>query len=146
MDSELKTADDIFRCRMCGDCCTGFGGTYVSQEDIDKISQYISCDPLQFTDKFCAKSGSRFVLATSENGQCIFFDPKRLCTIHPVKPYMCRAWPFIETIIKNPENWDIMANSCPGMKKNVHHEILIRIVSQEIKTSDIMASHLSPES
>lgn len=131
MASEFKTSDDIFECRLCGQCCTGFGGTYVTPSDIQKICEFISADPSTFIDRYCDMSGSRPVLTLSDNGTCIFFDPDKQCTIHPVKPYMCKAWPFIRTILANPENWDIMANSCPGMKKKVPYEDLKRIVAME---------------
>lgn len=131
MVSELNTGNDIFKCRLCGDCCNGFGGTYVSAEDIKNISDYINDKPEQFIKKYCDPSGSRLLLSTGNNGTCIFFDTDKQCTIHPVKPYMCRAWPFIKTIIKNPENWNAMANSCQGMKKNIPAADLKRIVSEE---------------
>ena len=132
-EEEMMTGDDIFQCRMCGACCSGFGGTYVSQADIERISAFIGCDPGRFTSKYCSPSGSRWVLATADNGKCVFFDDNITCTIHPVKPTMCRAWPFIRTVVTHPENWDAMANSCPGMKKGVSHDTLQRIVSEEIK-------------
>lgn len=131
MTSDLPTSGDIFECRLCGQCCTGYGGTYVTGEDIKNICDYIQADPETFLDRFCDMSGSRPVLTTGETGSCIFFDPDRQCTIHPVKPYMCKAWPFIKTLIANPENWDIMANSCPGMKKGVPHRDIRRIAAVE---------------
>jgi len=126
-----NTSRDIFECRLCGQCCKGFGGTYVTQEDIQNICRYIHADPATFIDRYCDMSGSRPVLTTGESGTCIFFEPEKQCTIHPVKPYMCRAWPFITTLIANPENWNTMANSCPGMKKGVAHEDIRRIVADE---------------
>ena len=129
IDTEFKTADDIFQCTMCGECCTGFGGTYVSEQDIIKISAFIHCDSAKFTEKFCAVSGSKYVLTLSENGKCVFFDTEKQCTIHPVKPDMCKAWPFIRTVANHPENWNAMAGSCPGMKKNVPYDTLKTIVS-----------------
>ncbi len=125
------TARDIFDCKCCGQCCKGYGGTYVTREDIQKIAAYINKDPDTFVDIYCDMSGSKPVLTLAENGSCIFFDPEKQCTIHRVKPYMCRAWPYIKTIIAHPENWDIMANSCPGMKKAVAHKDLQRIVTRK---------------
>ncbi|MFH2090929.1 MAG: YkgJ family cysteine cluster protein [Pseudomonadota bacterium] len=131
MAAKSRTADDIFVCQQCGDCCKGFGGTYVTLEDIEKISTFINCNPDQFTQKYCDPSGSKFVLTQKKDGYCIFFDSNQQCTIHPVKPYMCRAWPFIATIINYPENWDIMSNSCPGMKKDIPYKDLKQIVRIE---------------
>ncbi len=140
MDSEFKTADDIFQCIMCGECCTGFGGTYLSKQDIINISTFNQSDAEKFTEKFCDKSGSKYVLTLSEDGKCIFFDKEKHCTIHPVKPYMCKAWPFIKTLLTHPENWEAMAGSCPGMKKNIPHDTLKAIVSREIKNLQNPAS------
>ena len=131
MDSEFKTCDDIFQCQQCGDCCKGFGGTYVTRQDIKNISTHINFDREKFTDRYCDPSGSRQVLTLGKDGFCIFFDKERHCTIHPVKPRMCKAWPFIQTVVNHPENWNIMANSCPGMKKNVPHEDLQRIIKEK---------------
>jgi Fe-S-cluster containining protein len=136
MDADQLTGSDIFECRMCGECCTGFGGTYVTDLDVQQISRFIKVDPASFTNVYCDRSGSRFVLTRGKDGRCIFFDTEKQCTIHPVKPYMCRAWPFIKTLIKNPENWDIMANSCPGMKKGVNHEDIKSIAAHEKRKRD----------
>ncbi len=133
MGSEFNTGNDIFQCRQCGECCTGFGGTYVTEQDIENIADYINVDVDKFISKFCDMSGTRHVLSQGENGKCIFFDMEKQCTIHPVKPYMCMAWPFIQAIVKHPENWNAMADSCPGMKKNVPEEILKKIVSEELR-------------
>jgi len=130
------TAGDIFECKLCGECCNGFGGTYVTEQDILKISSYINANPETFIKTHCDMSGLRPVLTQSATGSCIFFDPDKQCTIHPVKPYMCRAWPYIKTIIKNPENWNAMAGSCPGMKKDVPLEDLIRIITHESRKLD----------
>ncbi len=112
--------EEIFSCRMCGDCCRGYGGTYLTPADMAGVSAYIGCDPAVFAEKYCQRSGRRFVLAQQENGYCIFWKEK--CTIHPVKPRMCRAWPFIRAVLVDPGNWFAMAGSCPGMRTDVSEE------------------------
>lgn len=111
---------------MCGKCCHGYGGTYVSPEDIKAISKYIGEDPAQFVEKYCAMSGGRPVLAQKENGYCVFF--KELCTIHEVKPRMCRQWPYLEAILRDPLNWKILADCCPGCKGEVPYEKAAEVV------------------
>ncbi|OGR26874.1 MAG: Fe-S oxidoreductase [Desulfobacterales bacterium RIFOXYA12_FULL_46_15] len=142
MDSDPVTGEDIFTCRQCGDCCKGFGGTYVTARDIIHISEYISFNPDQFAMRYCEKSGSRHVLACGKDGRCIFFDKEKQCTIHPVKPYMCKAWPFIATLIRHPENWNTMANSCPGIKKDIPEKLLEKIVRLEKKKLDLSIKKL----
>ena len=121
---------DIFECRQCGDCCRGYGGTFVTPEDIAAIAAYIHTDPKQFVEKWCAFSGSRPVLAQKEDGYCVFWD--RVCTIHPVKPRMCRAWPYIESVMIDPGNWEIMSSMCPGIKTGVAPETIQACVRRHL--------------
>ena len=130
MPSEAPPSDALFKCRRCRECCQGYGGTYLSNSDIDRISRFIGSDPQKFVDQYCRLSGNRPVLAQREDGYCIFWD--RLCTIHPVKPLMCRKWPFLESILIDPANWLIMAESCPGIQTDVAVDTLVRFVKQMI--------------
>jgi Fe-S-cluster containining protein len=115
--SDNLAPGDIFTCRRCGDCCKGYGGTYVSREDIAAIAAFIHSDPPGVVERYCRVSGGKYLLAQREDGYCIFWD--RGCVIHPVKPRMCRRWPFIESVVTDPLNWMIMAGFCPGMHTDV---------------------------
>ncbi|QTA83182.1 Putative zinc- or iron-chelating domain-containing protein [Desulfonema limicola] len=123
---------EIFECRQCGECCKGYGGTYISQKDIQAIADYIKVSPQEFLSRYCRQSGSKTVIAQAENGYCIFWKDK-ICTIHPVKPEMCRQWPFIQSVIKDVNNWRIMAGMCPGMRTDVSDERIIQSVKQKLK-------------
>jgi len=122
---------EIFDCKKCGECCKGYGGTFVTESDIKAISDYIRTDPRRFIRDYCQMSGSRPVLAQGENGYCVFWD--KLCTIHPVKPRMCRAWPFIRSVLTDIRNWKIMAASCPGIRTDISDEIVEACVRKELK-------------
>ena len=126
MPSDIIDAHVFFECRQCGKCCNGYGGTYLTASDIERISGYIGGDPVKFTDQFCSLSGNQPLLAQRDDGYCIFWD--RLCTIHPVKPLMCRKWPFLESILIDSANWPVMADTCPGIKTAVDTEKLKRFV------------------
>lgn len=135
----VPAPDDIFVCQQCSECCKGYGGTYVTEKDIETIADYIGVPRSRFVEDYCQLSGNRPVLAQGKNGYCVFL--KDLCSIHPVKPRMCRAWPFIETLLKAPENWHIMAGSCPGMRTDVSREQIVACVSAVLKKR--MESHSS---
>lgn len=128
--SNAVSADDIFECRKCGDCCRGYGGTYVTDKDIRAIAAHINIDPETFKEKYCVFSGSKPVLVQGENGYCVFWDT--ICTIHPVKPRMCRAWPFIESVLIDVTNWETMAALCPGIRTDFPSEIIKQCVKQKI--------------
>jgi len=131
MPSKKFQPDDIFQCTRCGDCCKGFGGTYVSAAEIKAIAAFIKIDPDEFLLKYCQTSGQRQVLAQAKNGYCIFWDS--LCGIHPVKPRMCRLWPFIESVLIDIENWQIMAGMCPGIRCDVPDGVVRECVKQKIE-------------
>lgn len=114
--SDRKTDDGIFACRQCGDCCQGYGGTYVSDADIRRIAAYIDVAPHDLRERFCQKSGDQLVLAQGENGFCIFYQDG--CSIHAVKPKMCRDWPYIQNLQVDFGNWQAMASMCPGINKH----------------------------
>lgn len=134
MRSDDIAADDIFECQQCGQCCQGFGGTYVSPFDIRNIAAYTGIAEAEIRNRYCTASGSRLVLAQKPDGYCVFFD--ELCTIHPVKPRMCRAWPFIESVLRDPANWEIMAGVCPGIRSGFAQSTILRCVREQLAELD----------
>ena len=139
MSFNLVIAEDLFKCCQCGICCKGYGGTYVSRTDIDAIARYIGTDPGQFVFDYCRPSGEKAVLAQRSDGYCIFWD--RLCTIHAVKPRMCKAWPFIESVIADPSNWLIMADFCPGIRTDAP----LQLVKEYVRTR-LLTDPMTPNS
>ena len=122
----------IFLCRQCGDCCKGYGGTYVSRADVEAIAAHIGMDPDRFEETHCTASGHRLLLVQQASGFCIFWKDK-ICTIHPVKPRMCREWPYIRSVIVEPDNWEKMASMCPGIRKGVPAEVVKQCVAAMLK-------------
>jgi uncharacterized protein len=127
-----KSPEDIFECRQCGECCNGYGGTYITPKDIAAIAEFIGSDPDRFVTEYCQMSGSRPVLAVGENGYCVFWKNK-ICTIHPVKPRMCRAWPFLESVVTDPDNWRVMSSMCPGIRTDASNGQIIRCVRRVVE-------------
>lgn len=122
--------DDIFKCRRCGDCCKGYGGTFITEAEIEKIAAHIHADPDTFVGNYCQISGGKAMLAQAENRYCIFWDG--LCTIHPVKPRMCKKWPFIESVLFDFHNWHIMASLCPGIRTDLPDGIIKEYVAKKV--------------
>ena len=120
MASNPDNCQQIFDCTLCGDCCRGFGGTYLSDSDIESIAEYVSVAPTQFISDYCTRSGSRFLLRQRPDGYCVFWD--KVCTIHAVKPRMCRQWPYLKSVLVDDINWRSMASMCPGIRTDVPME------------------------
>jgi Fe-S-cluster containining protein len=117
---------DLFNCTKCGECCKGYGGTYVTSAEIDAIAAFVGAERQAFISQYCAMSGGRQLLAQGANGYCVFWDTA--CAIHPVKPRMCRKWPFIDGVLKDILNWHSMAASCPGMRTDLPDELILSSV------------------
>jgi Fe-S-cluster containining protein len=128
------TASDIFECRQCGECCHGYGGTVVTEKDIHAIADFIGTSVDDFLGEYVSRSGLGLVLAQGEDGYCIFADQGR-CGIHAVKPGMCKAWPFIEGVLRDPGNWFIMAGFCPGIRVDVSESTIRRCVEAVMEVS-----------
>ena len=122
----MESEQNLFTCTQCGDCCRGYGGTYVTDADIRRIAAFTGIPVHDFRQRYCVPSGNRLVLAQQSNGFCIFFD--RNCTIHAVKPRMCRQWPFISSLLVDIANWRIMADVCPGMRSDLSDDQLRKAV------------------
>jgi Fe-S-cluster containining protein len=120
----------LFNCKKCGDCCKGYGGTFVTPADIDAICAYTGMDRKTFIVQYCQFSGQKPVLAVGKNGYCVFWD--KICTIHPVKPRMCKAWPYIASLLADIGNWRVMAGLCPGMRADLPDETILSIVCKKI--------------
>lgn len=120
-------ASDIFECCQCGECCKGYGGTFVTESDILAIAEYIGTSADDFISEYGSPSGSGVVLVQGEDGYCIFAEQGR-CIIHPVKPRMCKAWPFIEGVLRDPGNWYIMSGACPGIRADIPESTVRRCV------------------
>jgi len=133
-DIEKTPGESIFTCRQCGECCIGYGGTFITLEDIERISTYLGVDSHDFVERFCCHSGDRPVLAQHDDGHCVFWD--KVCTIHPVKPAMCRKWPYIESLLVDFENWKTMASMCPGMNEDASPRTVKARVKKNISSTD----------
>ena len=124
------TCKGLFACTRCGDCCKGYGGTYLSEVDIDAIASCLGVSKARLIADYTCQSGNRRVIAQGDNGYCIFWD--KVCTIHAVKPKMCRQWPFIASILVDVGNWRAMAASCPGMDADAPDQEIIACVKKAL--------------
>ena len=114
-----------FECSQCGDCCTGAPGyVWVNKEEIASLASeagelYISV----FEEKYVRRIGIRKSLKEFPNGDCVFFDGElRTCKVYNARPRQCRTWPFWDSNLKTPEDWQRTCQVCPGSGRGrLHH-------------------------
>ena len=107
-----------FTCTLCGDCCTGEPGhVWVDDDDLAAIAEHIGETVEQVEGLYTRMAQRGRTLREKANGDCIFYDRKRGCTIYPVRPPQCRTWPFWQSNIASPEAWAQTRRVCPGSGK-----------------------------
>jgi Fe-S-cluster containining protein len=114
--SEPWYADGLrFTCTQCGDCCTGEPGVvWVTDEEIAAIAAFLKEPVEEVRQRHTYRSKGRRTLREKANGDCVFFERGRGCTIYPVRPPQCRTWPFWDSNIATPEDWERTERNCPG--------------------------------
>jgi len=111
-------AFDPTACQKCsGKCCIGESGyIWVSQEEINAISDKLSLSKEAFINNYLLKIRYRFTIkeiAYDGGYGCVFFDmEKKMCRIYEVRPKQCRTFPFWEHF---KENMNEVVTECPGI-------------------------------
>jgi len=105
-----------FSCTQCGNCCTGAPGyVWVNNEEIAALATALGLDVEEFENKYVRRVGARKSLTELSNGDCVFFDGEsRKCTVYEARPRQCRTWPFWDSNLKTPEEWEHTCSVCPG--------------------------------
>ena len=95
-----------FTCTQCGKCCTGAPGfVWVDDAEIEAIAKRLGEPVEQVKAVYAMKARRGMSLREKANGDCIFYDRKKGCTIYDIRPKQCRTWPFWESNIDTPEAW-----------------------------------------
>lgn len=104
-----------FTCTRCGDCCTGAAGyVWVNEEEIRQLAEHRNEPVEEFRARHVRRVGNRFSLREKANGDCVFLDNSKRCTVYPARPRQCRSWPFWESNVATPEAWERTCRECPG--------------------------------
>ncbi|MBY0514533.1 MAG: YkgJ family cysteine cluster protein [Gemmataceae bacterium] len=104
-----------FTCTQCGKCCTGDPGfVWVTDAEVEAIAAFRGESAAEVRDVFTRSARGRRTLRERANGDCVFFDAQKGCTIYPVRPPQCRTWPFWESNLETPADWERTERVCPG--------------------------------
>jgi len=117
-----------FECKMCGECCWG-RGISVSEKEIKRIADFLGIKEEDFKRQYCVLNRDRYELKTKESGYCVFLkksEKGKICAIHPVKPDICKKWPFFKSIVSDRHEWRIAMDACPGINRNCSFEDFVK--------------------
>jgi len=86
-----------FECTCCGVCCT-LHQALVELHEVGKISEFLGITQDHFIEIYADKRwkvSEKILLKHNAPGGCVFLSKKddlSLCSIHKVKPSVCRSW------------------------------------------------------
>jgi Fe-S-cluster containining protein len=104
-----------FQCTRCGKCCTGEPGyVWVYDAEVAALAAYRGETLTETTALYTRLTSRGRTLREKLNGDCVFFDREKGCTVYPVRPRQCRTWPFWESNVETPEAWRRTCEVCPG--------------------------------
>lgn len=114
-DSPWYSSGLRFTCTQCGKCCTGEPGfVWVNDDELAAIARFLR-EPLdEVRARFTRTARGRRTLREKANGDCVFYDRSKGCTIYPVRPPQCRTWPFWESNLATQDDWERTERDCPG--------------------------------
>lgn len=61
-------------------------------------------------------------IGCGENGKCLFSQADGRCLIHPVKPEVCRAWPYLPGPLRVESAFLEARAACPGLRHDLNWE------------------------
>lgn len=104
-----------FTCTQCGKCCTGEPGfVWLTEEELERIARFRR-EPVEVVRAVYTRAArGKRTLRETANGDCVFWSSAKGCTVYPVRPAQCRTWPFWESNLATPEDWDRTVAICPG--------------------------------
>ena len=120
MNDHLKSP--VFHCQQCGDCCSGRGGIHVKPGEVEAMAALLKLSVEDFCRGYVEASALGPRLTIAANGFCIFFMEGNLCRVHPVKPFICRQWPFLPVLLVDPDELEHAKTACPGIDPACTHE------------------------
>jgi hypothetical protein len=115
------SGSQVFACRQCGECCHGDKGILVTPAEAEGLAAFLGLTLEELHSRFLVDSPLGPQLATG-NGACVFLAEDNRCRIHPVKPRICREWPFLPALLKHADEFEAAKEACPGLAQICSHE------------------------
>jgi Fe-S-cluster containining protein len=104
-----------FTCTQCGNCCTGEPGyVWIDDEELAALAEFRGEPVAEVTALYTRLAKRGRTIREKANGDCVFYEHGRGCTVYPVRPRQCRTWPFWESTVGTPEEWEHTCTICPG--------------------------------
>jgi Fe-S-cluster containining protein len=127
---------NIFVCQQCGYCCQGETTVSLDANDQKRMIKHLGMKRMDVLRAYWRQNGNSIQMQTLD-GHCIFYENG--CTIHDGKPWRCTQWPLHPSILDAQENFEIIRDSCPGIKRELSYDEFCSKLSVLLKLQKIKA-------
>lgn len=125
----------IFRCTQCGYCCHGETTVSLDENDQQRMVRALNRPREEVCDKYWRVTGSIVQMKTVD-GHCIFYDEG--CRVHKGRPWRCAQWPLHPSILSDENNFITIAESCPGINRELSYSEFCRILEVLVREGKIV--------
>ena len=125
---------EVFKCRICGECCRGEGGIFIRAEDAAAPARLLGLSADEFIRRFTRPRHGMLSIKTDADGYCLMADREnKTCRIHQAKPAMCRDWPFFHGPLNDKDAFEDAKAACPGIDPEATWEEFVQYHRVHIK-------------
>ncbi len=131
-----------FKCRKCGKCCVEDerGGRQIAltEKDAEEISNATGSKLIDFAEKNTSEAFPYAIRLIG--GKCFFLGPSNKCSIYPVRPLVCRFYPFMLQKIGGRYVFHVDP-FCPGLGEGIYldREYFEKLVEEAEKRLNVFA-------
>jgi Fe-S-cluster containining protein len=96
------------------------GYVFLKPGELERIAQHLDRSVEAFSREFGVRAHPTEgtpVLEAKDGRGCPLLTADRKCSVHPVKPSQCAAWPFWPDMVADRELWDASKSYCPGLDR-----------------------------
>jgi Fe-S-cluster containining protein len=113
----------------------------ITSADLDRLCVHLGLTRAQFVRSYLEEVGGKQRVQTA-NGWCIFFADG--CLVHPVKPLVCRVWPFFQGNMLDELSWQMAQVACPGINPETGHAQFMREGLKYLREMDLVLTNEGP--
>lgn len=126
----MESINKIFVCTRCGFCCHGETTVSLDDNDQKRMALALNLEAGEVHRKYLRKTENVFQMKTIE-GHCVFYIDG--CTVHEGRPWRCAQWPLVPAILQDENNFNIIRDSCPGIKKDITYDEFCKVLGEYLK-------------
>jgi uncharacterized protein len=104
----------------------------MNEEDRQRMVVALNLPVEHVSHMFWRTTGNTVQMKTVD-GHCIFYDQG--CKVHEGRPWRCAQWPLHPSILTDENNYLTIAESCPGINKNLTYLQFCEILQIHLKNS-----------